>query len=107
MKPSSPSIQPILSHFRQADRLVVTLHLPLVDFSQREPMLRELVPLVENESRVTIDLTEVRYVDHFGWEALLSVVSACAGEVRFAGANRDIESMFVLSHLTRLLDREK
>jgi hypothetical protein len=105
MNASSPSIPPILSHSRQMDRLVVTLHLPLVDFSQRERLSSELVPLVENEHRVLIDLAEVRYVDHFGWEGLLSAVSACAGEVRFVRASRSVESMFVLSHLTRLLDR--
>ncbi len=105
MNASSLSIQPVLTHSRQGDRLVVTLHLPLIDFSQRERLSKELIPLVEKEQRVLIDLAEVRYVDHFGREMLLSAVSACAGEVRFTRAGRAVESMFVLSHLTRLLER--
>jgi anti-anti-sigma regulatory factor len=75
-----------------------------LDFAVREVFAQKLANQVADHEDVVIDLSMVRYVDHLGFEALLSAVRVCPGKVRFICPSRPIRSLFTLAHLDSLLE---
>lgn len=67
----------------------------------------ELSEHVSKAKLARIDLTAVKYVDHFAFDALLSAVRQCPGQVRYRKASNAIRSLFILAHLDSLLENHQ
>lgn len=85
---------------------ILTPRIARLDAGVSSLFLNHAGPMVAHSPRVVVDLLEVRYVDHFGFEAMLSLVELAEGLVRFRNASTDIRSLFVLAHLSRLLEAD-
>jgi ABC-type transporter Mla MlaB component len=81
----------------------ISIEESLLDRSKVEGLTRDLANFVSSNRPLLIDLAQVQYADHFGFEFLLSLVAESTNEVRFRNARAGIESLFTLSHLSRLL----
>jgi anti-anti-sigma regulatory factor len=105
MNPTSLSANRLVSAEVVSGRQVLTLRVVLLDWTVAETLSEEVSPHLESNLPVVVDLSAVRYADHFGFEFLLSIVRSCKGEVRFRHARVGLESLFVLAHLSRLLEQ--
>lgn len=75
---------------REGDVLVIAVADPVVDEGASDRLADSLRELVAGEAKVVLDLSAVRYLDLFGFEALLTGVSACPGKCRWAGLSADV-----------------
>jgi ABC-type transporter Mla MlaB component len=78
----------------------------MLDFSRRDRFLSEATPFLEEGHPLEIDLSQVQYLDHFGFEALLGLVQQATAPVRFKNACQGVHSLFILAHLSHLVIEE-
>ena len=62
-----------------------------------------LAPLIAGRKLVIIDLSNVRYVDWFGFEWLLEAIRSGDGEVRIGCVDPRVHAWFALNHLHRVV----
>ena len=90
------------AEFRQRDvgRIrVIEWSADRFDVTTADDAGRRLMEAVRERDRVILDLGSLRYVDWFGFEAILQAVLACPGKVRFASVTAEVETLFVLHGL--------
>lgn len=89
---------------KQPNGLAITLHEPSLDFVTATGLQQEILDLVRSADFVRVDLGQVRYLDSFGFDALMQLVLACPGMIRFTHATKTVATMFTFAHLGRLLE---
>ena len=78
---------------------VIGVRMDCLDVRRASRLDGDFRSLVRDHRAVVIDLSDVGYVDRFGFELLLRAVRACPGKVRFGGVRPEVELLFELASL--------
>ncbi len=89
------------------DVVVVRLPYEELDASNASELKRDLTALLETESRIVFDLSQLRFVDSSGLGAFLSClrrVNARGGDLKLCCLSRPVRAVFELVRMHRIFD---
>jgi anti-sigma B factor antagonist len=86
---------------------VVAVNVDSFDASNSNDFKQEIAPVLEQNSRLVLDLGQVQFVDSSGCAAILSCLkqlTAVQGDVKLCQVNKPVRSVFDLIRLHRICD---
>ena len=78
-----------------------------LDASNAGELKREIAPLLEDNTRLVIDLSRLRFVDSSGLGAMLSCLrhlSAKGGDLKLCGMSKQVRATFELVRMHKIFD---
>ncbi len=78
-----------------------------LDASVTDDFKRDILPLVEGEKKVLLDMSGLRFVDSAGIGAVLSCLrrlSASEGDLKLCGVSKTVRSSFEIARMHRIID---
>ncbi len=92
---------------KTGDVAAVTVPVDELDASNAPELKRDIVPVLQANTKVVLDLSRVRFMDSSGLGAMLSCLrqlNARKGELKLCGMTRQVRSAFELVRLHRIFD---
>ncbi|MCA1595743.1 MAG: STAS domain-containing protein [Chloroflexi bacterium] len=80
---------------------------PHLDASAADGFKRDIVPLLESQKKVLLDMSRLSFVDSTGLGTILSCVrkiGAAGGELKLCSMSRPVHSVFELTRMHRIID---
>jgi anti-sigma B factor antagonist len=99
------TMEPVVE--KSGDVTVVTVNTEQLDASNAEDFRRFLAPVLQESSKLVLDLGRVQFVDSRGCGAILSGlkhVSAAGGDLKLCHINGPVRTVFELIRLHRICD---
>ncbi len=78
-----------------------------LDASNAEEFKRDMAPVLQANTRVVLDLSQLRFVDSSGLGAILSCLrqlSAKSGDLKLCGMSKQVRGLFELVRMHRIFD---
>ena len=86
---------------------VATVPVDELDASNAEEFKRDILPVLQTNTRLVLDLSRLRFVDSSGLGAMLSCLrqlSAKSGDLKLCGMSKQVRGLFELVRLHRIFD---
>jgi anti-sigma B factor antagonist len=86
---------------------VVILPGEQLDASNAKEFKRDIAPVLEVNSQVVFDLSQLRFVDSSGLGAILSCLrqlNAAGGDLKLCGLSKPVRALFELVRMHRIFD---
>jgi anti-sigma B factor antagonist len=86
---------------------VATVPVDELDASNAADFKRDIAPILQTNTRVVIDLSQLRFVDSSGLGAMLSCLrqlSAKSGDLKLCGMSKQVRALFELVRMHRIFD---
>ncbi len=86
---------------------VATVPVDELDASNAGEFKRDIVPVLEDNTRVIFDLSRLRFVDSSGLGAMLSCLrqlGAKGGDLKLCGMSKQVRGLFELVRMHRIFD---
>ncbi len=86
---------------------IVTIAIDTLDSGNEKRFKKEVIPILEPNSKVVLDMSEVDFIDSSGLGMLLSCyrhVSAASGDLRLCNLNEQVRTLFELVRMHRVFD---
>lgn len=86
---------------------VVTIPGENLDASNSKEFKRVMAPILESNSRVVFDLSQLRFVDSSGLVAILSCLrqlNAAGGDIKLTGMSKSVRALFELVRMHRIFE---
>src|SRR5487761_2410736 len=78
-----------------------------LDASNAEEFKRDMAPVLQANTKVVLDLSQLRFVDSSGLGAILSCLrqlSAKSGDLKLCGMSKQVRGLFELVRMHRIFD---
>jgi anti-sigma B factor antagonist len=86
---------------------VATVPVDELDASNAEEFKRDILPVLQANTKLVLDLSRLRFVDSSGLGAMLSCLrqlSAKSGDLKLCGMSKQVRGLFELVRLHRIFD---
>jgi len=86
---------------------VAALPVEELDASNSSEFKRDIGPLLQSQSKLVLDLSQLRFVDSSGLGAMLSCLrqlSAKGGDLKLSGMSKQVRALFELVRMHRIFD---
>ncbi len=97
----------IVTTEKAGDRLILLVSSDHIDASNVADFRAQSAPLVQNQSKVVLDLTGVNFIDSAGLGSILSLMRGIGergGDFRVCSVSKPIRVLFELVRLHKILD---
>ncbi len=87
--------------------LVVAIEMVTLDATNSGEFKQDIGPIIENQSRVLFDLSNLNFIDSSGLGAMLSSlrrISAAGGQLKLCGLQPRVQSVFTLVRMNQVFD---
>jgi anti-sigma B factor antagonist len=92
---------------KSGDVTIVKIAVDALDSGNEKRFKKEVIPILEPNSKVVLDLSEVDFIDSSGLGVLLSCyrhVGAAGGDLRLCNLNEQVRTLFELVRMHRVFD---
>ena len=92
---------------RLDDVAVAALPVDELDASNSGEFKRQIAPVLQAQTKLVLDLSQLRFVDSSGLGAMLSCLrqlSAKGGDLKLSGMSRQVRALFELVRMHRIFD---
>jgi anti-sigma B factor antagonist len=92
---------------RVGEVTIATVPVTELDASNAGDFKRDVAPLLEDSTRVVLDLSRLRFVDSSGLGAFISClrkVNARGGDLKLCGMSRQVRAVFELVRMHRVFE---
>ncbi len=89
------------------DVTVVELHGEHLDAGVAEEFKHDIAPVLDANSKVILDLSQLQFVDSAGIGAILSCLrrlNAAGGDLKLSGVTKSVRGTFEITRMHRLFD---
>lgn len=86
---------------------IASVRMDELDASNVGEFRRDLTPLLQSETRLVLDLSQLRFIDSSGLGAMLSCLrqlSAKGGDLKLCGMPKQVRALFELVRMHRIFD---
>ncbi len=92
---------------KSGDVTVVRIAVDTLDSSNEKRFKKEVIPILEPNSKVILDMSEVEFIDSSGLGVVLSCyrhVNAAGGDLRLCCLSEQVRTLFELVRMHRIFD---
>lgn len=92
---------------KSGDIAIVTLQAEHLDASAAEEFKKDMLPILDTNNKIILDMSPLQFVDSAGLGAILSClrrVSAANGDLKLCGLTKPVRAVFEISRMHRIFD---
>ena len=92
---------------KMGDVTVAMIPVDELDASNAGEFKRDIAPVLQANTKLVLDLSQVRFVDSSGLGAMLSClrqISAKSGDLKLCGMSKQVRALFELVRMHRIFD---
>ena len=92
---------------KSGDIAVVTLQAEHLDASAADEFKRDMIPVLDANNKVVLDMSPLQFVDSAGLGSILSCLrrlSAANGDLKLCGLTKPVRAVFEISRMHRIFD---
>lgn len=92
---------------KMGDVTVVELSGEQLDASNTKDFKRDIAPILESNSKVVFDMSQLSFVDSSGLGAILSclrLLNAAGGDLKLCGLSKPVRALFELVRMHRIFE---
>ena len=91
----------------ESDVLVITIPVETLDAANSGEFKQDIVPIIESQVKVVLDLSNLNFIDSSGLGAILSSlrrISSAGGQLKLCGLQPRVQSVFTLVRMNQVFD---